>query len=689
MSNSGLKELEIRRCVIQDPDVNQWFKTRWDTKEELRKDFLTYQKYHQEDYEFLNYQNVAKLMRTSRSSILFLHYLEGGPNFNFDEYIEELWSSPALMSDTTIARGVLYEFLNAMFYADAEPGSVVHQFDQWLVGEAHFPTLEQVQSLNDHLEESNANINKLYWVMLKYHYPDIPNPPGARGRTRVKSHCPWKVHQIQARAPGVEIDVKSTEEKHRHEDCDITNCKFVKEDKEEESKRVLGCLCYGKRKCHLIDMKNQHGEEHYEFGICLFNLETCRYDQYEGRKYAAISHCWGQFLFTDGRRVLSCVIEDLKAQLIPLGIQHVWTDVWCLYQPPKSESVDDKESKSHHSAKPKTKLTPEQEAAKEKGLDLMTKIYEDADYVLVYDTTPYLSTAICGSSTWFLNNALGAWNERIWTLQEAALSDNVYFMGRLAIGASALFPFAYMPMTGRAGMVWISLLWHTLPSSQLQSLPSDIRKDFDFDQIIRLCAGRFSSRKEDQWRGTCGLLKIKTLPKTSSMEQVLEHIIRHIESIDESLVFSYGLHTTILGATWLPLEHSTAIYEIYHITGRRALISLEGAHVEGSLYTLGRKIERVSRDFLTTDTPGRQPGRSTYFDLWFTSESVPILLETQSDAVEKDVVLASTSAHAKHKTVWLIGKLNGNKFVARAGIYGALYHDNFRTKETKVIIGGC
>lgn len=147
----------------------------------------------------------------------------------------------------------------------------------------------------------------------------------------------------------MEIDVKSTEEKHRHKDCDITNCKFVKEDKEEESKRVLDCLCYGKKKYHLIDMKHQPGEEHYEFGICLFNLETCRYDQNGGKKYAATSHCWGQFLFTDRRRVLSCVTEVLKEPLIPLGIQHVWTDVWCLYKPPKSKSVDDKESKSHHS----------------------------------------------------------------------------------------------------------------------------------------------------------------------------------------------------------------------------------------------------------------------------------------------------------------------------------------------------
>jgi hypothetical protein len=59
-------------------------------------------------------------------------------------------------------------------------------------------------------------------------------------------------------------------------------------------------------------------------------------------------------------------------------------------------------------------------------------------------------------------------------------------------------------------------------------------------------------------------------PKQVQWNKSLKHVIRHIESVDESLVFNYGLHMTTLGATLLPLEHSTATHENYHIASRRA-----------------------------------------------------------------------------------------------------------------------
>jgi hypothetical protein len=76
-------------------------------KEELGEDFLTYQKNHQEDYEFFTTKTMRSYGgRHLRAFYSFATWMTG-PNFDFDEYIDELSSSFTLMSDTTIVRGAL------------------------------------------------------------------------------------------------------------------------------------------------------------------------------------------------------------------------------------------------------------------------------------------------------------------------------------------------------------------------------------------------------------------------------------------------------------------------------------------------------------------------------------------------------------------------------------------------------
>lgn len=493
-----------------------------------------------------------------------------------------------------------------------------------------------------------------------------------------------KKNQVEKRAPGVTIDLTSTEQKWRHNECTFTKCEYVEMDKRDESLRTLGCLCYGNLKQYTIYLKSCPGQKHYESGRCLFNVKTHAYEPYEGNRYAAISHCWGQFLFTDGRRALSCLLKDLRDNLEPYGITHVWTDVWCLYQGP-DEDYDKKPSAPP--GKPAPKLTPEQEARKQDGLNMMTDIYKKADFVLVYDTTQYVSKAHCGTSTWFLNNALSAWNERIWTLQEVALSDKVIFMGRIPISAADMFPFAAMPMTGRAGSLWITELWHALPSSNISyGVPNNIKYGnnyFSFDKILRLCTGRFSAQEDDQWRGICGLLEISTPSKKCGLREAAKQELQSITSIEESLAFNHGLHLVPeIGPTWLPKKFSTAVYEVYgpivH-TRTRARISEEGLHVQGSLYMLRSKGIRLAPEEDEEADP-------TIYDYWYTVEGIRILLEADSDAMERDMVLFPSWANDEAKSIVLIGKGDKKNFTARAGIYGSYGRDYERFLPTTVII---
>ncbi|KAI0713034.1 hypothetical protein C8T65DRAFT_164123 [Cerioporus squamosus] len=264
--------------------------------------------------------------------------------------------------------------------------------------------------------------------------------------------------------------------------------------------------------------------------------------------YVAISHVWADGLGSTTEQGLSTCqvvrISTAARELVPIGA--FWIDSLCV---------------------------PSREDLRKKAIHLMAQTYRRAAKVLVFDAG---IRTLCSMNQSMDENYLrimtSTWVQRVWTLQEALLSQELFFefSDRLVASWELVLPHSHGVVN-----IFSPVRNDFLMSPGLQLLLHDTSgawssARYTFDQVAGLLMRRTTSKPQDETVAVAGLLGVDVarLLDESGQDARMRVFLLQVQTIPAAIVLSHApVRLPFPGFRWAPRSFSGMEEEFVRAAG--------------------------------------------------------------------------------------------------------------------------
>ncbi|KAK7464910.1 hypothetical protein VKT23_006118 [Stygiomarasmius scandens] len=277
-------------------------------------------------------------------------------------------------------------------------------------------------------------------------------------------------------------------------------------------------------------------------------------------RYVAISHVWADGLGSiteDG--LPACQLRRLSKltrKLLPEERGALWMDALCV---------------------------PGVKEMRKRAIRLMSKTYKDAAFVLVIDAGIRTCSLDTSPEEKLLRVLTSAWMQRLWTLQEALLAQNLFFelADSQLVSLQELIPWDEESCT-MDGLKWLLIREMAPIVIFSQDTPTEPvkylflhRTDFDLGSISHALVKRTTSRKEDETLAIASLLgvDVSKLLDVSTHEERMKILLLELQFIPSGIIFSVGEKLSEPGFRWAPRSF---LGQMSPNTDRNALCTSKG-----------------------------------------------------------------------------------------------------------------
>lgn len=251
--------------------------------------------------------------------------------------------------------------------------------------------------------------------------------------------------------------------------------------------------------------------------------------------YAAISHVWSDGIGSNSERGLpSCVVESLFARAQAYGRSCIWIDSLCV---------------------------PAEPDVRGKAIQLMAKTYRDAAITLVLDSQIrriHFGLSSASIERLLLMLVTSPWMQRLWTLQEAVLSESLVFQFQntmataadIYIGLHGNFQTRLNPVTQVLGNEFHRLL----QSSSVKAAVPEEQRTLELGHVYRMLRIRSTSKARDEAIVIAGLLNVDvgSMLKTNDPEARMRILYKTLKKVPSDIIFGSKQRMEGQGFLWAP-----------------------------------------------------------------------------------------------------------------------------------------
>lgn len=249
--------------------------------------------------------------------------------------------------------------------------------------------------------------------------------------------------------------------------------------------------------------------------------------------YAAISHVWSDGMGGNTETGLpSCLVKALFSDVYSTQHHYLWIDALCV---------------------------PRFQATRNKAIRLMAQTYRDASITIVIDrqiaALPF-SLEPADMPTVLLALVTTPWMQRLWTLQEALLSQNLSFKFENKIAsADDIYKGSNRALRSDVNPSTQSLAYEFVNLLRLRSTVVLTSSSLQLAHIYKMLRFRTSSKPTDETLAVAGLLGIDTLPLHSvDPAERMKVFLRALKSVPRSIIFLDRTRIDEVGYRWAPVS---------------------------------------------------------------------------------------------------------------------------------------